>query len=146
MGASAVGGATIKAAGAISGAGSATYQQSKQNGDSSAMSMAKAVGAGAIAPVTAAISSQRDSIEWGKDGGPNGQRQYRASIGDESLRANPKDEGIRGKFNAGKFSTSTARNHDAKKREAGAGKPDSKQEQKSQQSNNQNNGEKDSTL
>ena len=68
-------------------------------------------------PVSAATDNILGKITHGKDGSPNGQRAYRASIGDETLNRSG-SEGMFGAFKSGMYSVKPFRQQDKQNREA----------------------------
>lgn len=110
-----LGGILTSGAGAATGGARSNWSKTSEKGGSTISKLASAGLGGVTGIATGLASNTADKVMWGKDGGPNGQMRYRASIGDESLKPQGSN-GIRGRFNAGMYSVPSFRQADAKRR------------------------------
>ena len=124
------GGSMSKIAGSAVGGAISSSAKASEKGASTLGKLASGATGAVTGPLKAAASSTADRVIWGKDGNPNGQVRYRASIGDETLK--PKgSRGVMSHFNTGLYSVPGYRKHDQKKR--------SQKSSGSQSENNKNN-------
>ena len=129
-----LGGILASTAGAATGGAKSNWSKSREYGGSIVGGLTSG-GVGSLTGIAKGFASNTaDKVMWGKDGGPNGQMRYRASIGDESLK--PKGaNGMIGRFNAGLYSVPEYRQTDAKSR-ASAKDQESKRTNPKEGSNN----------
>ncbi|HMO18730.1 MAG TPA: P-type conjugative transfer protein TrbL [Oligoflexia bacterium] len=112
-----LGGGATSIAGAVTGGVRSNWSNSREKNSSTISSVASAATGMVTGPLKAAASNVGEKVMWGKDGGPNGQVRYRASIGDESLSAGNRNS-IMGKFNSGLYSVPSYRKVDSKARQS----------------------------
>lgn len=128
-----LGGGGLALAGAVTGGAKSGWSKSKENNGSLIGKTASAAAGVVSGPIKGVVSNTADKVMWGKDGGPNGQTRYRASIGDESVSAGNRN-GVMGKFNSGLYSVPSYRKAHSKARQSKSNdtskNPDSKDKSK----------------